>query len=127
MPRHVDISRLRTFVLAASELNFTRTARLLGFSQSAISQQIRELEGELDATLFERRGRTIRLTPAGERLLPLAAAILRKLERMDAALSPFRGTAGGVLRIGASPVPGAYVLPTVLGQFSAVSRCPCHR
>lgn len=117
-----DVYRLRTFVVAAEEKNFTQTARVLNFSQSAVSQQIRELEDSLDVKLFDRRGRSVALTPAGERLLPLAMGILRDLENVETSLVPYRSQSQGVLRIGATEVPGGYLLPQVLGQFSQA--CP---
>jgi DNA-binding transcriptional LysR family regulator len=114
----MDLDRLRTFALAAEELNFTQTARLLHLSQPAVSQQIRELEDSLGVDLFERRGRGLALTPAGERLKPLASTLLRDAESLKDALAEFRGVPQGVLRIGAGTTLGIYLLPYVLGRFS---------
>lgn len=114
----MDLDRLRTFALAAEELNFTQTARLLHLSQPAVSQQIRELEETLGVSLFERRGRGLALTPAGERLKPMASAMLKEAERLKEALGEFRGVPQGVLRIGAGTTLGIYLLPHALGRFS---------
>jgi DNA-binding transcriptional LysR family regulator len=114
----MDLDRLRTFALAAEELNFTQTARMLHLSQPAVSQQIRELEDSMGVALFERRGRGLALTPAGERLKPLAGALLRDAEGLKEALGEFRGVPQGVLRIGAGTTLGIYLLPFVLGRYS---------
>ncbi len=114
----MDLDRLRTFALAAEELNFTQTARMLHLSQPAVSQQIRELEDSLGVALFERRGRGLALTPAGERLKPLAGTLLRDAENLKEALGEFRGVPQGVLRIGAGTTIGIYLLPFVLGRYS---------
>lgn len=114
----MDLDRLRTFVLAAEELNFTQTARLIHLSQPAVSQQIRELEDSLGVALFERRGRGLALTPAGERLKPKARKILQEVERVREDMEEFRGMRQGVLRIGSGNTIGIYLLPNVLGTFS---------
>jgi DNA-binding transcriptional LysR family regulator len=116
----MDFDQLRTFLLAAELQSFTQAARRLNFSQSAISQQIRELEDRLDVRLFERHSRSVSLTPAGERLRPRARAILKEVEDALDALSDLRGVPQGVVRIAASTTPGVYLLPHALGRFSAL-------
>jgi DNA-binding transcriptional LysR family regulator len=110
--------QLRTFVAAADCLNFTKAGNLLHVSQPTVSQHIRELETRLDVTLFERRGRRMMLTPAGERLRPLAKASIAHLERTMAAMDEFRGVPQSVLRLGATSTIGIYLLPQLLGVFS---------
>lgn len=114
----MNFDRLQTFTIAAEELNFTQAARRLNLSQPAISQQIRELEDSLEVTLFERRGRSLVLTPAGERLRPLALSILKHIREAGEELMEFRGLPQGVLHIGASTTLGIYLLPAALGRFS---------
>src|SRR4029077_10525018 len=98
----MDFDQLRTFLLAAELQSFTQAARRLNFSQSAISQQIRDLEDRLGVRLFERHNRSVSLTPAGERLRPRARAILKEVEDAVGELSELRGQPQGVVRIGAS-------------------------
>lgn len=114
----MNLDQLRTFATAADTLNFTQAARMLHISQPAVSQQIRELESALKVTLFERRGRTLALTPAGERLRPLALDLLSGAKRAEDELAEYRGVPQGVFLLGAENTPGTYLLPHVLGAFS---------
>jgi tol-pal system protein YbgF len=79
----MNLDRLNTFTIAAEVLNFTHAARRLQLSQPAISQQIRELEDDFGVTLFERRGRTLILTPAGERLRPMALSLIQEIRNIQ--------------------------------------------
>ncbi len=114
----MNLDQLRTFATAAETLNFTQAARLMHISQPAVSQQIRELELFLKVSLFERRGRSLALTPAGERLRPLALDILSSVRRAEDALTEFRDMPQGVFLLGAESTPGTYMLPHALGAFS---------
>ena len=65
------IPELHTFLLAAETENFSEVARRLGMSQPAVSMQIRSLEQRVDTDLFQRSGRSVHLTEAGEALVHL--------------------------------------------------------
>lgn len=114
----LNLEQVRTFLVAAETLNFTRAARRLHLSQPAISQQIRELEGALGVSLFERRGRGLALTPAGADLAPRAQHLLAEARRTSDALDVYRGVPQGSLLLGAEPTPGVYLLPRLLGELS---------
>ncbi|MNS67648.1 HTH-type transcriptional activator CmpR [compost metagenome] len=114
----MNLDRLTTFLAAAEDLNFTQAARRLHLSQPAVSQQIRDMEEELGVTLFERRGRGILLTPAGERLRALARPVLKDVKQLQVEMGVFRDVPQGVLRVGASNTPGIYLLPFAMGAFS---------
>ncbi len=73
----MDIKNLETFVMVNEMKSFTQAAARLGFTQSTISFQIRQLEKELGMPLFERINHTVRLTNGGEKLLPIAQHMLR--------------------------------------------------
>lgn len=73
----MEFRNIETFVRAAELLSFSRTAEELGYSQAAITVQIRQLEEELDTKLFDRVGRHVALTAKGEGFLPYAEEILR--------------------------------------------------
>lgn len=78
----MEIRHLRYFLAVARELNFTRAAAQLHMSVPPLSQRIRDLEGELGVSLFDRTTRHTALTPPGERLLPLAARIVADMDRV---------------------------------------------
>jgi DNA-binding transcriptional LysR family regulator len=110
MGRGVDLRRLRYFVAVAEERHFGRAAARLHLSAPPLSQRIRELEGDLGVTLFERTSRRVTLTPAGERLLVEARDVLRAAERFEAAATEMaaapaaltagycHGSEGGMMR-----------------------------
>src|SRR5262245_41522360 len=81
--RRADLRRLRYFVAVAEERHFGRAATRLHMSTPPLSQRIRELEAELDLTLFDRSSRRVRLTDAGERLLADARAVLLAVDRFE--------------------------------------------
>ena len=95
----MEIRNLQTFVRAASLLNFTQTARELGYSQSNISMQISQLEEEVGARLFDRIGKTVTLTHQGQELLVYAQQIVSLSEQMTNVLRPDEEL-GGTIRIG---------------------------
>lgn len=72
----LDLGQVRSFVVVASELNFSRAARRLNITQPPLSRQIKLLEQELDVTLFERNSRSVVLTPAGLAFLSEAQKLL---------------------------------------------------
>ena len=78
----IDIRRLRYFLVVAQERNFTRAAEVLGLSQPPLSRQIRELELEIGAALFDRAARPIRLTDAGRVFYDQAEQVLNSVERL---------------------------------------------
>ncbi len=78
----MELRQLRYFVAVADTLNFSRASESLYVSQSALSKQVAELEQELGVLLLERDKRSVRLTRAGELLLPEAKAILMQSEKI---------------------------------------------
>ena len=72
----MDFRQLRYFLAVGEETSFSRAAERCFISQSAISHQIAKLEQEVGAKLFERSTRSVKLTPAGVRLMPIAAEVL---------------------------------------------------
>ncbi|TVM19474.1 LysR family transcriptional regulator [Oceanidesulfovibrio indonesiensis] len=111
---------LRTFIAVAETRNFTRAGELVNRTQSAVSQQIKRLEGELSQELFRRGARSVSLTPYGEAFVPHARRLLKAHEETVAALS--RPDVAGVVRLGAPDDYAAYFLPGILERFASV--CP---
>jgi DNA-binding transcriptional LysR family regulator len=96
----VELRHLRYFTAVAENGGFGRTARLLNVSQSAISEQIRDLEEELGVTLINREHRNIRLTESGEQFLTDARAVLASAERAVANVRRAQRGELGTLSIG---------------------------
>ncbi len=91
---------LRAFVRLAETLHFGRTAAMLGFAQSSLSEAIRRLEAKLGVVLLERTSRHVSLTEAGTRLLPVARTILQGLAAARTAVTDPAPDATDTLRIG---------------------------
>jgi DNA-binding transcriptional LysR family regulator len=96
----MDFNLIRTFVTLAREGNLTRTAQRLHLSQPALSLQLKKLHEQLGLVLFERTPRGMRLTRAGEQLLPAAQRALEAATELDSLAAGISGQVGGRLRIG---------------------------
>lgn len=113
----LNIKQLQVFVDVVREQNFTRAARQHFLTQPAISWQIKSLEKELGVTLLERRDRNIALTGAGEVFFEYAKRIVDTYELALEAVEEVKGFRRGNLLIGASTIPGEYILPRLIGRF----------
>lgn len=111
---------LRYFVAVAEELHFTRAAEKLYVSQPALSKQIRSLERQLGAPLFDRDQHGVRLTPVGAALLPHARAVLAAWAKADDAVRQARAAAQATLVVGMTTSPGrGGLLPAIRSRFTA--------
>lgn len=117
----MEIRNLMTFVRIAEIQNFSKTAEQLGYSQSAVTMQIKQLENELHAQLFERIGKQVKLTQAGERLLPHALEILNTVRKAER-ISQEPEQISGKLRIGTCESLVISMLPPVILEMSQL--CP---
>lgn len=116
----VELRQLAYFVAVADEGGFGRAAERLSIVQSAVSQQVRRLERELGVPLFDRTTRRVRLTGAGERLLPEARAVLAAARRTRQVAADLRAGTEGVLRLGVVHGPGDRVYRT-LNELASVA------
>ena len=116
----VEIRHFAALQAVASEGSFGRAAQRLGYTQSAISQQIATLERLVGERLVERPGgpRPVSLTEAGHLLLRHAASIVARLEAAQADLNALRAGEAGTLRVGTFQSVGARVLPEVMRRFT---------
>src|SRR5213592_4848584 len=114
----LDVRRMKVLKEVAAERSFSAAAQKLGYTQSAVSQQIAALEREAGATLIERNPRGVRLTDAGEALVRHADKILARLAEAEAELEAIAGLRGGRLRLASFPTAGATLLPRAISEFS---------
>ncbi|MFI8218365.1 LysR family transcriptional regulator [Streptomyces sp. NPDC085932] len=105
----MELRQLEYFVAVAEERNFTRAAERVHISQSGVSAQIRRLERELGADLFDRSARTVTLTPAGRAALDHARAALAAAGAVGQAVGEVTGLIRG--RLGVGMVVGCTVTP----------------
>jgi DNA-binding transcriptional LysR family regulator len=110
----MDFAELQAFAAVAESGSFSQAADHLHLTQPAVSKRIAALEAELGTGLFDRSARAIRLTQAGEVLLPRARRLLMELRDSRLAVMDLAGTVGGRLSLGTSHHIGLHRLPPVL-------------
>jgi DNA-binding transcriptional LysR family regulator len=116
----VELRHLRYFVAVAEELHFGRAAERLRIAQPPLSRQIRDLEREIGAPLFERVPRGVELTPAGRAFLPEARLTLAQAERAQRSAQRAAKGETGRLRVGfVEAATHSGILPDVLSFFRA--------
>lgn len=113
----MDINNLKAFIEVADKRSFSRSAESLHLTQPAVSKRIAALESELSARLFDRVGRSVHLTEAGNVLLPSARQISAELDRIEEVICNLGQSVSGKLSIGTSPHIGVYHLASVLKHF----------
>ncbi len=113
---------LLALVTVARLGSFTKAAQELELSQPALSRQIIGLQRTLGVKLFERVGRSVRLTPAGEELVGRAGPLLEELGRVTGNLTSLSGTAAGRVRLGASESVAVNSLPAILRAYLQANR-----
>ena len=115
---NLTLKQLRYVEALARHGHFGRAADACAISQPALSMQIKELEGALGATLFERGARQVRLTGFGEEFVLRARDILRAVDELGDLARGAPGGLAGRLRIGVIPTIAPYLLPTLIGNLT---------
>jgi len=113
----MNLQHVKTFCAIAAEGSFSHAADVLHLTQPTISAQIQALETQVGARVFERSAKGISLTQAGSVFHEYALQILELVERTEQAMDELRGLARGRLDVGASTIPGHYLLPRALAEF----------
>ncbi len=113
----MDFRQLEVLAQVVETRSFSRAAEALRLTQSTVSEHIRLLEDEVGTRLFDRLGRETVPTRAGELLYTHAQRLLALRTEARQALEQFLGQVSGVLTVGASTIPGEYVLPPLIGKF----------
>lgn len=115
----MNLKQLTYFIAVAEELHFGRAAERLGMAQPPLSRQIKQIEDELGAVLFNRGRRAVSLTQAGERLLQRGSALVRDFEDIKLEVRRLGEGAEGRLRIGFVGSSTFGILPTIIKSFRA--------
>ncbi|HJX83807.1 MAG TPA: LysR family transcriptional regulator, partial [Candidatus Angelobacter sp.] len=113
----MEIHQLRYFCAVVRAGSFTRAAEQMGIAQPSLSQQIRALEKQIGTPLFERLGRSVRLTPYGEALRQPAIEILQKVAEAESSLVNLQDGMRGRLRVGVVPTIMPYFVAPQIGEF----------
>lgn len=114
----MDIQNIRAFLMVAETRSFSRAAEKLFITQPAVSKRISTLELALDCKLFDRLGKNIQLTQAGEALIPSYRRILAEISESEHIISTLRSEISGHLKFGTSHHIGLHRLPPILRRFT---------
>lgn len=113
----MDIHQLRVFASVYKNRSFSKASIDLHLTQPTISNHIKSLEEEFECRLFDRLGRTILPTKEADVLYGQSLEIIQKAEALREALGELKKEAAGKLTIGASTIPGVYLMPRIMTDF----------
>lgn len=113
----MDINKLKAFIVVAEELNFRKSAELLGMSQPPLTRLINSFEEELGAKLFERTTRLVKLTPAGILLLRESREIMNHISRVESEIKKVEKIKAGTIKIGFSRTAFMARIPSIIEEF----------
>lgn len=116
---HMDIRKLEAFYNVYELQNFSKAGEVMYLSQPTISSHVANLEAELGVKLFDRLGRRVIPTQAGEILYRSAVAIFENVKQARTSIEVLRDTVAGELVIGCSTIPAHHMLPEYLAVFGA--------
>ena len=115
--RPFDTRQLEAFYMLCQTGSFTKTAKHLFLTQSAVSHSMKNLEEEAGCKLFRRQGKKVSLTEAGDRLLDFVRPFLDQMENVREDLDGFEKFGTGRIRLGASTQACRFFLPPILREF----------
>src|SRR5579871_786488 len=116
----MELHELEAFVAVVTQRSFTRAAEALFLTQPAVTRQVAGLEAKLKTRLFDRLGRTVQLTAAGDALYRYSVEILRLAREAERAVADVATGAAGRLAVGANNTTATYILPPLLRRFREV-------
>ncbi|MCM2130815.1 LysR family transcriptional regulator [Larsenimonas rhizosphaerae] len=119
MSSRITLRQLHVFVAVARSGSVSAAARELGLSQSATSQALTEFERQLGVSVAERLGRRLELNAVGQRLLSRAEQLLDDVDLFESEAREPDGPLSGELRLSASATVGSYLMPSIIGGFTA--------
>jgi DNA-binding transcriptional LysR family regulator len=113
----MNLKKIQAFVLILEKQSFSEAAECLGLTQPAVSNHMKSLEKDLGVRLLERASSSIKPTPAGSYVYSMGRQLLDQWQEMEEGVQNFHGILTGSLKIGASTIPGTYLLPKWIGKF----------
>ncbi len=113
----MDIHRLEVFCKVLELQSFTKAAEAVRLTQPTVSEHIRALEDSLGEKLVDRLGREVLPTQAGQILYGYAKDMIQLRNDAVQAIEKYKGKLAGHLLLGASTIPGTYILPSLIGSF----------
>jgi DNA-binding transcriptional LysR family regulator len=113
----MDLHQIEIFCSLMKFRSFSRAAEALYITQPTVSGHIKNLEAELGVKLLDRLGRRVTPTEAGEILFHSGQKLLALRDQLRQEIEAMSGKVGGLLKIGGSTIPGAYILPSFIGPF----------
>lgn len=116
--RNITLKQFRYFEALVKHGHFKHAAEACGISQPALSMQIKELEHNLGAPLFERVPKKLRLTPMGEQFALRVRGILQSVDALEDLSRTAQGGLSGRLRIGIIPTIAPYLLPSLINDLT---------
>ena len=116
----MNLSWLQTFILIVDKKSLTNAARVLHLTQPAVSKQLNSLEKFYGTSLLYRTSRHMEVTEAGKMVYEYSQEILAKINESLADVQALQKDLYGSLLLGASSIPGEYILPAALGRFQAL-------
>ncbi len=119
-PDNMDIHHLRIFVSVFKNKSFSKASEELCLTQPTVSDHVKTLEEELTCRLFDRMGRTIIPTKEADALYPYAVEIIDKADRLREVVGQVKKEVSGELVVGASTIPGTYLMPSLIAAFRKV-------
>ncbi|MFN3479877.1 MAG: selenium metabolism-associated LysR family transcriptional regulator [Thermodesulfovibrionales bacterium] len=113
----MDINKLKVFISVFKRRSFSKASEELYLTQPTVSDHIRSLEEELGCRLFDRLGRSIMPTKEAEILFDRAIEIIEKADNLKGIISASKSQVTGEIVVGASTIPGTYILPYAMFRF----------
>lgn len=113
-----DLRQLEIFCKVVEFKSFTKAAHAVALAQASVSERIAVLEKSVGTRLLDRLGREVIPTSAGRLFLKHATAMLKMKQRVCIEMDDFLGIKKGAVLLGASTIPGEYILPKILAEFS---------
>ena len=114
----MELNQLRYVCAIAETGSFSRAAERCQVAQPSLSQQVLKLEEELGARLFDRLGRSIRLTEAGRAFLPHARSILHQMDAARSSVADTSANLRGSVAVGVIPTVAPYLMPRLTAAFA---------